>query len=925
EMLETSKWHITDYDYHSENHSWYCGVESAPHYLNCMNDALISGEIELTSPDYEGMKAMLMFWHKYDMDNDYSDRAYVEVYADGSWNEVASYNGARDWVQEFIDISDYIGKVIKIRFRFYSNIYTTDLGWFIDDIKLEIREVEEPVFEDNFDMYKHTVGSEAVPRFPPTDGLTEYGDWSREGNFAGNSYYGWEQYVSPWPWTDEIVDAAVVHGYYYYQNEFLYSPVIYDLPKFSNLTFLHIFITENAIGNVYLIDENGDWHLLKQFNDDTWFTTEDISLWDYYGQDIQIAFEFSTPYGYGDYDTDFWVIFWVDITSYGFLRACAPITINAYDLPENECAVGISAIYWRYEWNDIYSGGFGDDLVDGSEIPGVTEEDEEIYDFEWWVIYDNGDYDEDPRVGYISFEAHLPENCTHDLYYFAKDKLCHSSELKHERWYVDGIAPETLLGISWGNHPEIPRNEEPKQWYTPKDVELGNAPNVICINDDVHFYANHYGDGCIYPYNWQNNTYYRWVWWNETSEMYEFYPTPDTPGAINGSEIDVSSHADLIQFNNSSDFWFEQEPPFGGWIYWMHYEEPFYFTEGCEHWLYYFSKDDLCNTEEPVEWHVGVDDSSPESNLEFEISNGTLYYNETSNVYYFQNCTWVVINTTDLPSNPDCQTGIWYVNYTVWRWVTRETTVQLISDQVKKGAIYISGEEAGEIIDYIDSNGDGLWNYCDYMNIEWLSPYDGIYNDGWYHVESISFVGYYNVKIREVMGGAGEWTTLIPWTTAYEWEAPYQQNGIKYDKWYDEEGREYFRLWIHLGDLVNFSCGKYEIHWQVYDYNNMTEGERKQDLVIDCTPPRTEKEFSEPFIEETIAGGETIHWVTNNTKIWLNSTDDFIWDSGVYEIWYQFWNEEPILLWKRGDETHNKNYFTIEEAVRIILNDPDAT
>ncbi|RLC65976.1 MAG: hypothetical protein DRI52_12555, partial [Chloroflexi bacterium] len=35
-MLETSKWHITDYDAHSENNSWYCGVESTPHYLNCM-------------------------------------------------------------------------------------------------------------------------------------------------------------------------------------------------------------------------------------------------------------------------------------------------------------------------------------------------------------------------------------------------------------------------------------------------------------------------------------------------------------------------------------------------------------------------------------------------------------------------------------------------------------------------------------------------------------------------------------------------------------------------------------------------------------------------------------------------------------------------------------------------------------------------
>ncbi|MBC7081429.1 MAG: choice-of-anchor J domain-containing protein [Thermoplasmatales archaeon] len=926
EMLETSKWHVTDYDSHSENHSWYCGVEPAYQYLNCMNDALISGDIDLTT-GYAGKKAMLIFWHKYDMDNDYGDAAYVEVYADGTWQQLASYSGSRDWVQEFIDLSNYIGKIIKIRFRFYSNYYTTDEGWFVDDIKVEIREVEEAIFEDKFDMYKHTVDAVAVPRFPPTDGLTEYGDWRREGNYAGNCYYGWEQYVSPW-FDGSIADAAVVHGYYYgEQEEYLYSPVIYDLPKFSNLTFRHYFESDYASAYVYLIDESGTWHLLKSFSSDVHDDIEDIPLWDYYGQDIQIVFYFHTPNGYGNHNTDYWAIFWVDITSHGFLRACAPITINASDLPENECAVGIDAIYWRYEVNGEEGEGYGDEYLCGCEIPGISEEDEEIYDYYWWAIYDNDEYDNDSRVGYISFEAHLPENCTHDLYYFAKDKLCHSSELKHERWYVDGTPPETWLGISWGEHPWIPKNNESgnKTYYTPQEVK----PEVICINDDVHFYANHSGEACIYPYNWQNNTYYRWVWYNESSGLYEFYPTPDTPGAINGSSIVVSQHADLIQFNDDEDFWFGQNPPFGGYIYWMHYEEPFYFTEGCEHWLYYFSKDDLCNTEEPVVWHVGVDDKAPESKLDFEITNGNLYYNETSNVYYFQNCSWVVINTTDLPRNPDCQTGIWYIEYTVWRWMGESVDVYLATNQILPAntPVYMDGDLVGWIISGIDSNNNKVWDYGDYVTISWLTT--SPYHPGetlFYLIKEISGTpGSYKVTLGDPYA-SGWKEPLKSWTRVYTSDIPSVGDGIKCDKWYDEEGREYIRIWIHLGELANsFACGKYEIHWIVYDYNNMTEGEKKQDVIIDCTPPRTKKEFEMPYVEETIAGDEVIHWVRPDTKIWLNASEDFAWDSGVNEIWYQFWNEQPILLWKLNDANHSKHYFTVEEAVKIILNDPDAT
>jgi hypothetical protein len=109
----------------------------------------------------------------------------------------------------------------------------------------------------------------------------------------------------------------------------------------------------------------------------------------------------------------------------------------------------------------------------------------------------------------------------------------------------------------------------------------------------------------------------------------------------------------------------------------------------------------------------------------------------------------------------------------------------------------------------------------------------------------------------------------------------------------------------------------------------MTIGEQKQDVCIDCTPPRTKKEFSEPVIEQEIAGGEVIHWVSPSTKIWLNGTDDFIWDSGVNETWYKFWEEDPILLWKYGAETFeqpyypgvistSKHWFTVDEAAQIM-------
>ena len=417
----------------------------------------------------------------------------------------------------------------------------------------------------------------------------------------------------------------------------------------------------------------------------------------------------------------------------------------------------------------------------------------------------------------------------------------------------------------------------------------------------------------------------------------------------------------MIQFNNHSDFWVDGlhlddddwaanwskyiENYYGGYIWWMPYSEPFYFEHGCNHTVYYFSKDDLCNTEEPNEWHVGVDDMPPTSEIDFDIKEGsTVHYDEEDNVYYFQNCTWFIINTTDMPSNIDCQTGVWYINYTVWKWITNEVEIQLLTNEIVPSmTVYIGDEVAGYITSWVDSDHNDEWNYCDYMYIDWQGMYESMYNDSWFHVEDITFTGYWTLTVRGVFGDAGAWVPLIPWTVANASclsTPPYE--GIKYDKWYDDDGREFVRVWIHLGELMYNRtgkwdvCGKYEIHWKIYDYNNMTLEENTQDVAIDCTPPRTTKEFSMPYVAEEIGGGEIIHWVSPTTKIWLNGTDDFIWDSGVNETWYKFLGEEPILLWKYGAETFeqpkypgiistSKHWFTVEEAVKIILNDSDAT
>jgi len=154
-------WHISSYRAYSAPNSWYCGQEPTHQYGNSMDAVLVTPEITL------GTDAMLTFMHwaemEYDtvqMDDHYWDGGIVEIstnsgvdynlihpvggYPHRVTDNPASpfdpdspiYGGDGGWLPATFDLSSYSGQVMQIRFRFGSDKYTIEEGWYIDDVAI---------------------------------------------------------------------------------------------------------------------------------------------------------------------------------------------------------------------------------------------------------------------------------------------------------------------------------------------------------------------------------------------------------------------------------------------------------------------------------------------------------------------------------------------------------------------------------------------------------------------------------------------------------------------------------------------------------------------------------------------------------------------------------------------------------------------
>ncbi|MEM3396029.1 MAG: CARDB domain-containing protein [Thermoplasmata archaeon] len=144
---DTARW--SNYTIPARNGSWEAGTPKyiSPHsgnvsfgtelldkdrngkYENSTTYVLVSPEISLI----DAPNALLEYYQFYKLADDV---AIVEITEDGTnWKEIARYTGlTTTWTKATIDISQYVGNLVKIRFTLVSNASQNDIGWYIDDI-----------------------------------------------------------------------------------------------------------------------------------------------------------------------------------------------------------------------------------------------------------------------------------------------------------------------------------------------------------------------------------------------------------------------------------------------------------------------------------------------------------------------------------------------------------------------------------------------------------------------------------------------------------------------------------------------------------------------------------------------------------------------------------------------------------------------
>ena len=142
-----SPWAISDDDAHSDSLSWSDSPDEA---YSPNTDASLTLSIALTGPTIPVMP-VLSFWHKYSFEKNV-DFGYVEVSTDGggSWMRIYAVTGVGgpDWYREKIDLTPWLGRELRIRFRVRTNESGNYDGWHIDDVKID--ETETPVLSFPF-------------------------------------------------------------------------------------------------------------------------------------------------------------------------------------------------------------------------------------------------------------------------------------------------------------------------------------------------------------------------------------------------------------------------------------------------------------------------------------------------------------------------------------------------------------------------------------------------------------------------------------------------------------------------------------------------------------------------------------------------------------------------------------------------------
>jgi immune inhibitor A len=185
------QWHISDQRNHTPGglYCWKFGDTGPGNYANRSDGALLSAPIGV------GPNTTLRFWHwieaETQSDTEAWDGGILEVSVEGGpWTQIEPVGGypytilpnpdspfpggtpcfsghSTDWEQVEVDLSG-LGQWVQIRWRFGSDAYVTDKGWYIDDVT-----VEGATTSSVADLGDAAVPLLAAPWPNPTAGVSE--------------------------------------------------------------------------------------------------------------------------------------------------------------------------------------------------------------------------------------------------------------------------------------------------------------------------------------------------------------------------------------------------------------------------------------------------------------------------------------------------------------------------------------------------------------------------------------------------------------------------------------------------------------------------------------------------------------------------------------------------------------------------------
>ncbi|RLB09702.1 MAG: hypothetical protein DRG59_01565, partial [Deltaproteobacteria bacterium] len=275
----TGNWTLVESDYHSESH---CYTDSPGGAYGANENITLTTKtaIDLSSAN----RPLLEFWHRYNLE-EYRDFAYVEVSTNGSnWERVFTATGytGDQWIKERIDLSEYAGESLYVRFRLVTNGSIEYDGWYIDDVSV--------------------VENTATTSYPFFDDMESE---ASELNWIASSWKrtNKDSYSGTYCWTDSPNGSTLRH------SSLVLAGVI-DLSSATNpqLSFWHQFQSYSGYYIVQISHDGGhNWEDLARYSSQqkTGWRKEQIDLSPYVGlSSVVVRFTTNCQSGDGWYIDD---------------------------------------------------------------------------------------------------------------------------------------------------------------------------------------------------------------------------------------------------------------------------------------------------------------------------------------------------------------------------------------------------------------------------------------------------------------------------------------------------------------------------------------------------------------------------------------------------------------------------------------------